>query len=121
MKGCGNRGRFLKTNKANVTPVFKKRNYGLVSLTAGGEKVLEQLILEMISRNVKGKKVIGSIHHGFMKGKSCLTKLIGLYNEVTSLVDEQRAMDGVYLDFSKAFDVMDVFHDVLIEKLTKYA
>jgi len=37
--------------------------------------VLEQLILEMISTDLKDK-VIGNIHHGFMKGKSCLTNLI---------------------------------------------
>lgn len=46
-----------------------------------------------------------------------LNKLISLYNEVTSLVDEQRAVDGLYFDF-KVFDV--AFPDFIIEKLTNY-
>ena len=42
--------------------------------------------------------------HGFMKGRSCLTNVISFYDLVTSLVDEGKAADVVYLDFTKAFD-----------------
>lgn len=35
---------------------------------------------------------------------------------MTSLVDEHRAMDRVYLDPSKAFDI--VFYDIVMEKVT---
>jgi len=64
--------------KANVTPVFKKGkkedpgNYRLVSLTSIPGKVMEQLILEIIIKQVEEKKVIRSSQHGFTKGKSCL-------------------------------------------------
>ncbi|KGL84293.1 RNA-directed DNA polymerase from mobile element jockey, partial [Tinamus guttatus] len=50
--------------KASVTPVFKKGkkedpgNYRPISLTSVPGKVMEQLILETISRYVKEKKVI---------------------------------------------------------------
>jgi len=40
--------------------------------------------------------VAGSRHHGFSKGKPCLTNLT--YNEVTSWKDEGRAVDVAYLN-----------------------
>jgi len=40
---------------------------------------------------------------GFTKGKSCLTNLIGFYDDMTGWVDEGRAVDVVYLDFKQGF------------------
>jgi len=38
-----------------------------------------------------------------LKGLSYLTNLISFYDQVTCLVDEGKAVDVVYLDFSKTF------------------
>jgi len=108
--------------KVNVTPVLKKGkkedpgNYRLVSLTSIPGKTVEQLILEVI-RQVEENKVIRSSQYGFTKGKSGLTNLIAFYDGMTGWVDEGRAVDVVYLDFSRAFDT--VSHDILIGKLRK--
>ena len=48
-----------------------------------------------------------------MKGELCLSNLINFYNEVTGLVDEGRAVDVVYLGFSKAFDTIS--HNIIID------
>lgn len=55
--------------------------------------------------------------HGFTMVKSRFANLISFYDEMSSLVDEGRAVDIFYLDFSKAF--CTVSHDMLLGKLKK--
>ena len=73
--------------------------------------------METISRHIKDKKAIGSSQHQFTQGRSRLTNVITIYDEMTGLVDEGRAVNIDYLDFSKAFDT--VSYKILIEKLMK--
>ena len=96
--------------KDNVTPVSTKGkkedlgNYRPVSLTSVPGMVFEQLILDVIIKQVEEKKVIRSSQCIFTMGKSCWTNLIAFYDGMTGWVDEGRAVDVVYLDFTKASD-----------------
>jgi len=47
-----------------------------------------------------------------------LTNLISFYDQVTCLVDEGKAGDVVYLDFSQTLDA--VSHNILLEKLAAH-
>ena len=62
--------------------------------------------------------MIRDSQHGFVRCRSCLTSLIGFFEEVTKHVDEGRAVDVVYTDFSNAFD--KVPHGRLIQKVKRH-
>lgn len=73
---------------ASVTPVLKKGKkddlgtHRPINLSPVPGKVVEQLVLAVISKQLEEKKIIKSSQHGFIKGKSCLTNLV-TYNVIT--------------------------------------
>ena len=97
---------------ANVTPIFKKgsrtspSNYRPVSLTSVPGKVMESLIKNTMMTFLTRRRLIGKSQHGFMPGKSCTTNLLEFLEVATQVVDDGNNMDVVYLDFSKAFDLV---------------
>lgn len=77
-------------------------NYSLDCLIMASEKAMEQIILNVITQHVQDNQGMTLSQYGFMKGKSCSINLISLYDWVTGLVDERKAVDVAYPDFSKA-------------------
>ena len=59
-------------------------------------------------------RVIVNSQHEFMKVKSRLTNLKTFWDKMASLMNEGRALDVVYLEFSKASDTIS--HSIPIGK-----
>jgi hypothetical protein len=106
---------------ATVVPIFKKgekakpSNYRPVSLTSCVCKILEHIIGDHLKNYLESNKLLKRCQHGFRTGYSCETQLLGFYHQLVNTIDKGGQVDAVFLDFSKAFDV--VSHAKLITKL----
>ena len=59
--------------------------------------------------------IITNHQHGFVRGRSCLTNLLYVFEDWTFNLDEVYGVDVIYLDYKKAFDTVP--HKRLVNKL----
>lgn len=63
-----------------------------VSLSLVPGKIMEQVLLEGVSENLREEKVTGNSLHWFTKGKSCLSNFVVFFDKMTRLVDKGRVV-----------------------------
>ena len=61
---------------------------------------------------------MNSTQHGFRSGRSCLSALLDVFDNIMHMLSSSHSVDMVYLDFSKAFDKVD--HGILLHKLKSF-
>ena len=107
---------------ANVTPVHKKEdkgkvnNYRPVSLLSVVSKVLERLIHNKVYPAIL--PLLNDAHHGFRSKRSTGTQMVDVLHQWGEALDKGKQVDVLYLDFSRAFDVVP--HRLLVHKLQSF-
>ena len=107
-----------------VAPIYKKdskadpANYRPVSLTSHIIKIFERVIRKYLVQYLEQNNLISAKQHGFRKGRSCLTQLLGHVDQILKNLLNGVETDVIYLDYAKAFDKVD--HTILLKKLSLY-
>lgn len=73
---------------------------------------MEKIILRNAEKYLEDNTAISHGQHGFLRGKSCMSNLVSFYNMITQLADQEKPVDVILLDFSKALNT--VCHNVLL-------
>ena len=111
-----------KFKTAKVIPIYKKKgsrssveNYRPISLLSCLSKVLEKIVSKRMVSFLHKKNFFSKYQFGFRKGLSTSHAISLLVNKITEAMNRKEKTLGIFLDFSKAFDLMD--HDILLKKL----
>ena len=101
--------------KSGGRTVTVHSNYCPISLTSISIKVLERIICKQIVASLISKGYFNPTQHGFRGGRSCLLALLNVFDDSLQLMTGGNSVDMVYLDFAKAFDMVD--HGVLFHTI----
>ena len=117
----GNLPKMMK--QAFIIPIHKggsrgiPANYRPVSLTSHIMKKFERVIREVLVCHLEVSEKLNRNQHGFRARRSCLSQLLDHYDKILSILEEGNNVDSIYLDFSKAFDKVDI--GILCHKLRR--
>ena len=108
----------------NVIPLYKKddpmifSNYRSVSLLCTLSKKIEKAMYDRVNDCLNEFDIIFKYQFGFRRGYSTYLALTVLMDKLTKSMENGYYVVGVFLDFSKAFDMVN--HKILISKLYHY-
>ena len=81
-------------------------------------KIFEREVRKALVAYLEKHNLLPTDQHGFRQGRSTLTKLLSRWDNVLDHLEQGDVVDGVYTDFSKAFDKCET--NVLLSKLKEW-
>jgi len=125
INNCISHGTFPDMLKiANVIPLYKggsvedPNNYRPISLLPTISKIFEKHIAKQLHIYLESTGLLNKTQSGFRKYHSCQTALINIVDSWLKQIDNGNLVGTIFLDFKKAFDLVD--HRVLLHKLKLY-
>ena len=109
---------------AKVTPIYKKGersdpgNYRPISILPTLSKIIEKHVASQLRDFLQTFDLLQKEQSGFRQHHSCQTALTKLTDMWLKDIDEGNLTGSVFVDFTKAFDLVD--HKLLIQKLGLY-
>ncbi len=109
---------------AKVIPIFKKgsksefTNYRPMVILPTISKILEKVIHKTLYEFLKINSSLYNSQYRFRKGHSTNQAVIALISKIINGFDNQEYTLGIFLDLSKAFDMID--HKTLLRELEYY-
>jgi hypothetical protein len=108
----------------NICAIHKKgprqecNNYRPVSLTSIVSKIMESIIRDELMAYMTTYNLFSDKQYGFLPKRSTVQQLLKIIDKWTEILDEGKVLEGVYMDFQKAFDTVP--HGRLLQKLQYY-
>ena len=113
-----------KFKQAKVVPIYKSgdtadpSNYRPISILSFLSKPLEKHIYKSVYAYLNNNSLIHENQSGFRQNHSCHTALIQMVDNLLSNINLNEFTGILFVDFAKAFDVID--HSLLLRKLELY-
>ena len=112
------KGAFITSLFKKVRSYSKPSNYRPISLTPICCKIMEHIIHSTVMKHLDMHDILIDSQHGFRKSRSCESQLIMTLQDLANSLNRNEQVDGILLDFSKAFD--KVPHQRLLDMLSYY-
>ena len=122
---CITQGYFpIELKTGCLTPIFKSGskndvcNYRPVCSLSPFSKILERLTYNRMINFIEKNSILSETQFGFRKGFSTEAAITQFVDEIHKGLNDRQYTAAVFMDLSKAFDVLD--HDILKLKLEHY-